>query len=82
MYESLCKSGESFHLYIACFDELAYDILAKMNLSRVTLVRLAELEDEALLKVKPERSKGEYCWTCTSSVIKYCLERFGLPEIT
>lgn len=82
MYESLCKSGEAFHLYIACFDELAYDILAKMNLSRVTLVQLAELEDEELLKVKPERSKGEYCWTCTSSVIKYCLERFGLPEIT
>ena len=82
MYESLRKTGESFHLYIVCFDDLAYQILGKINLPDVTLITLGEFEDDELLRVKPERSKGEYCWTCTSSVIKYCLEHYALQEIT
>jgi hypothetical protein len=53
-----------------------------LNLPNVVAVSLAEFETPDLLEVKPGRSKGEYCWTCTSHIILYALDRFDLPEIT
>ena len=35
-----------------------------------------------LLKVKGDRSAREYCWTCTPSTIKYCIESFNLDACT
>ena len=68
LHESLMKQCKSdFHLYIFLFDDKSYDILKKLNLNNVTIITLEEFEDEKLLEVKPGRSKGEYCWTCTPS---------------
>ncbi|TGL82574.1 hypothetical protein [Leptospira yasudae] len=43
---------------------------------------MSELEDEALIRIKPTRTRQEYCWTCTPSTILYCIERFDLPHCT
>jgi hypothetical protein len=45
-------------------------------------VSLASFESSELLRVKPGRTKGEYCWTCTSHAIRYVLDTFSLPEVT
>lgn len=83
MYESLkLHSSDKFHLYCFAFDEKSHEILVKLNLSNMTVISLTEFENEALLNIKSSRSKGEYCWTCTSSTIKYCIERFNLPHCT
>lgn len=82
MYESLCNSSKDFHLYIVAFDDIALDILAKLSLSKVTVISLKEFEDKELLKVKQERTGKEYCWTCSSSVILYCLEHYDLDNCT
>lgn len=82
MYRSLAVTGADFHLYIYAFDDLCRDILLRMALPRVTIVTLEEFENEDLLAVKPTRSRGEYCWTCTSHVIGHALEKFSLAEIT
>jgi len=82
MYESLKAHSKDFHLYIFAFDDLTEKILKEMNLSHVTVVSLSEFEDEELLAIKPTRTKGEYCWTCTPSIIKYSIETFNLPSCT
>ncbi|MGB9794818.1 glycosyl transferase [Caldisericum exile] len=85
MYESLKKyMSEPFHLYIFSFDNRSYEILNKMNLSNVSVISLEELEQSFpnLLDVKPKRSKGEYCWTSTPFIIKYCLEKYNLDHCT
>lgn len=82
MYRSLEKTGADFHMYVYAFDTQCYNILIRMDLLRITVVSLAEFEDDRLLVVKPERSRGEYCWTCTSHVIGHALKTFGLTEIT
>src|SRR5690554_729544 len=82
LYESLNKHTPNFHLYIFAFNDKAYDLLTEMNLSQTTIISLAEFENEALLKVKPYRSIAEYCWTCTSSSILYCLDTFSLDHCT
>jgi hypothetical protein len=82
MYESLKKHCKSFHLYIFAFDDKCYEILKKLYPEYITIISLSEFEDEELLKVKPSRSKGEYCWTCTSSTILYCLKTYNLESCT
>lgn len=80
-YESLMATTEgSAHLYVFAFDDLCLTTLKTMNLPNLTVISLAEFEDEALLRIKPTRSRGEYCWTCTSSTIGYCIKEFDLPH--
>lgn len=82
MYESLKKHNDDFHLYIFAFDNITFEILNMMNLTNVTLIALNEFEDERLLAVKPTRTKVEYCWTCTSHVIRYTLDKYKLNQVT
>ncbi len=82
-YESLMATTEgSAKLYVFAFDDKCYDILTKMQLPNLVVISLLEFEDAQLLAIKPSRSRGEYCWTCTSSTILYCIEKFKLPHCT
>jgi hypothetical protein len=82
MYESLKKHSDNFHLYIFAFNNLSYDLLKKLNLKFVTVISLKEFEDDELLKIKTTRSTGEYCWTCTPSIIKYSIKNYNLDNCT
>ena len=82
MYESLLKHCDNFHLYIFAFDDKCYDFLKSQNYNHVTVVSLNEFENDELLRIKPSRSKSEYCWTCSSSTILYSINKFGLKHCT
>lgn len=82
MYQSLKRYSDNFHLYIFAFDLRSYQFLKKLNLISVTIISLDEFEDKELLKAKKDRTIEEYCWTCTPSVIKYCIENFNLSSCT
>jgi len=82
MYNSLEEQCADFHLYIFAFDTHCYDVLCKLNLANATIVSLPEFENKDLLAVKGDRTAAEYCWTCSSSTIKYCLETYSLDHCT
>ncbi len=82
LLESLQKNCANFHLYIFAFDEIAEEKLKSLSLKNVTVISLKEFEDEKLLAIKPSRSKGEYCWTCTPSTVLYVLEKFKVASCT
>ncbi len=82
MYESLCCHCQEFHLYVFAFNDLCYTILKSLRLNKMTVISLSEFEDDELLRVKPVRTRGEYCWTCTSSTILYVLDRFSVESCT
>jgi hypothetical protein len=82
MYESLSVHISDFHLFIFAFDELSNRILLNLSLDKVTIVSLDEFETEELKKVKKERSKAEYCWTCTPSIISYVFEKYNVQDCT
>lgn len=82
MYNSLEKQCEDFHLYIFAFDQHCFEALIKLALPSATIVNLKDFENDRLLAVKSERTAQEYCWTCGSYTIKYCIDTFGLDHCT
>src|SRR5258705_8778921 len=82
LYNSLQQVSGAFHLYVVAFDKKCYDYLKETCLPNLTVISLSDFEDKALLEVKPSRSAAEYCWTCTPTVILYCLGKYDLPSCT
>lgn len=76
LYDSMKTVMEEFKLYILAMDDRCYEILKQLNLQNIVLISLREFEDEELKKIKAERARAEYCWTCTASLIDYVLENF------
>lgn len=73
LYESLEKVSEDFVLYVLAMDDKCYEILCRENRKNLKPISLEEFENEELLEAKSNRSFGEYCFTCTASLIKYIL---------
>lgn len=82
LYRSLERCTEDFKLYIFCFDDNSYDILNDLQLKHAVVIHHSQIEDEELLRLKEERSKAEYCWTCTPVIIEYVLKQCGEENCT
>ena len=82
MYESLADVCDDFHIYVFAFDDASLQALRSLRYPHMTVISLAEFEDDELLRVKPTRSIAEYCWTCTSSTILYVLEKYYVNQCT
>lgn len=82
MYRSLAERSNNFILYVYCFDGRVHQLLQTLALPNLVPVSLEEFETTDLLRVKKERSRAEYCWTCTPHVISDALDRFGLDAVT
>jgi hypothetical protein len=82
MQRSLLRHyGDRFRLTAFCFDDLAYDLLGRIDLPQLDRVQVAELEefDKELLAVKEDRTPIEYCWTSTPALPLYMFAK--RPEI-
>lgn len=84
LYHSLEKVCRDFHMYIVAMDDCCMRLLSHMEMPYATIISIDELEDfyPQLKKVKPERNKGEYSWTCKGSTLLYCYEKFHLKDCT
>lgn len=78
LYDSLCACAKDFKLYVLCMDEKCYEVLNDLNHPNHIPIRLEDFErgDNELLEAKKNRSFGEYCWTCTPSVIYYVINKY------
>jgi len=65
LHDSLLRHAQPFQLWIVCMDQEVHEQLESLRLPHVSLMHLADFESQALLDVKPGRSKAEYCWTVT-----------------
>ena len=76
MIESLRHYNDHAKIYVLAMDEVCYKILSSMSFLSVVLIRLADFETEELLKAKKVRSRAEYCWTCTASLISFVFSQY------
>jgi len=84
LYESLrqhCR--KPFVLWVLCFDDETYGMLAGLKLPGVKLITQAEFEtgDVDLVEAKELRTRVEYYWTCTPSLPLYVLAHHPEVEI-
>lgn len=82
MYESLEKNTDDYTLYIFAFDEKSYLYIRKMGLKNVVVISESEILDDNLRKLKEQRTRAEYCWTCTSVIINYVLNQLDCDNCT
>jgi hypothetical protein len=79
LHRSLERHAGKFVLHVLCMDDTVHELLGRMALPGMRLIRRVDFEDPELLAVKPTRTVAEYCWTCTPSLSLYALKRN--PEV-
>lgn len=82
LYKSLEKISDDFTLYVFCFDNRSFKILNEMSLKYAIILHHSCFETSELLEKKKERSKAEYCWTCTTVTIEYVLDHYSVDSCT
>jgi len=82
LYQSLKEAESDFKLYILAMDEACFSILSKMALPQMVLIDIKSFETDDLKRIRKERSRQEYCWTCGCFTVKYVLEHYGEPVCT
>ena len=74
MLDTLRRHCPSATVHVLCMDDATYEILGSLGMEGVERLRLPEIEDEELLRVKPGRSVAEYCWTLSAALCWYLLQ--------
>lgn len=82
LYLSLLRQNVDFHLYVMAFDRDSFKALKNLSFDHMTVECMCDYEDDFFLKLKTERNKAEYCWTCGPFVIHHFLVNYKLPAIT
>jgi hypothetical protein len=62
---SLKRWSENFQLWVIAMDSETVRILNEIDEPRIRIIPVEDLETDELRKVRPTRTKGEYCWTLT-----------------
>lgn len=74
LHQSMERHVREYVLWILCVDDETYDVLEKLALPNVRLLKLSDLETPELLAVKPDRTVAEYCWTLTPFAPRFVFE--------
>lgn len=80
LHHSMQRHVNNYTLWILCMDERVFEVLTQLKLANVKLMRLADVETEALLTAKPDRAVNEYCWTVTPFTPKFVFD--ADPSVT
>lgn len=65
LHRSLERHAGVYTLWIVCMDKEVEGLLDRLCLPNVRIVPVAEIETNVLLKLRPQRTRAEYCWTLT-----------------
>ncbi len=79
LYRSLEAVGEPFCLWVIAMDTKVAVLLDDLDLPHLKVIALSDIETDAHLAVKQERTFREYCWTMTCFTLSAVFER--APDI-
>jgi hypothetical protein len=75
LYRSMQRHAGPFRLWVLCMDDAAFEVLQRLDLPNLRVIPLKDAESAELLRAKPSRTRGEYCWTMTPATPKLVFER-------
>ena len=79
LYKSLERQESDFVLWIICVDDLCWEKLNAIELDKIKLIKLSDVETRSLLDIKENRNKVEYIWTLSPFAPKFVFEQD--PEV-
>lgn len=81
LFHSLQTHAQPFVLWVLCFDDVVAGQIKALNHPQLRPIQLSDFErgDTALSQAKSNRSKLEYYFTCTPSLLRYILNQH--PEV-
>jgi hypothetical protein len=74
LHMSMERTISNYVLWIICVDDKTYEALTLLSLPNTRLLSLKLIETPELLKIKPTRTTGEYCWTLTPFAPRFVFE--------
>jgi hypothetical protein len=74
LHMSMERHLGEYTLWILCVDDEVHETLTRMALPNIRLLKMSDLETEELKRVRPGRTKGEYCWTLTPFSPRFVFE--------
>lgn len=77
LYYSMMRHMKEFKLYVYAFDSRCYEVMTDMSLENVVVISLDEIMTEELQRLQKERTRAEFCWTCTPVVIEHVLVKYN-----
>lgn len=77
MYQSIAENTKRFKLYVLCMDDRAYTILSDLAFDNLVPINLNNFMTPELISARENRSRAEFCWTCSSCIIEYVLDTYG-----
>lgn len=81
LYESIKNNiSTDYLLFYYAFDEATFQILNNLNLPNIKPVFIEDIEGEVLLRLKSERSRAEYFFTCTPHIIEHAIKTYQLSH--
>lgn len=82
LYYSLIDHCPSFTLWVLCTDDDTFEVVEKLGLKNIKLLKMSDVEDERMRAVKTTRTPTEYIWMLGSRLSLYMLETIGVDMIT
>ena len=77
LHRSLMRAARDFKLFVLPMDDSCAEVLQDLGLSNTIVLDYEDFENtEGLVQAKSNRSRAEFCWTCTPCLIDYVLENF------
>jgi hypothetical protein len=75
LYHSIARTvrGGEFTLFVLCMDDFTLNALRALGLPNLRPVPLSEIETDALRAVRENRTIGEFCWTCTTPLLRHVI---------
>lgn len=83
LYRSLREHCPGFRLWVLCLDSATHEALTRLALPEVEPIALQDFEsgDAPLLEAKANRSRVEYYFTCTASLVLYVLDHWPALDL-
>lgn len=77
LYSSMREHIKDFKLYIFAFDNKSFEVLSDMRLKNTVIISVEDIMTDRLREIREERTRAEFCWTCSSVIIEYVLLNRG-----
>lgn len=77
LYSSMREHIKHFKLYIFAFDEKSFEVLSDMRLKNTVIISVEDIMTDRLREIRQERTRAEFCWTCSSVIIEHVLLKRG-----